>query len=158
MAKTKFKFTHADGSVSTRSSDRQYTHVVVGRIDLAIQRENCTDLDRGRSQWDFTAKMANVDVEMPDVPTIAHLNALQRNLEDKEFVAKYPDREAYAQARLQESLDYLAERYGTGDKSNEIVLQWSASETSAQKGAQQKAKYFIDVAVKSVDPAQPRQE
>jgi hypothetical protein len=151
MPKTKFTFTHADGRVSTRTSARTYTHVVVGRVNLVAERAAVEKDDRWGSSWDYSAEQTLIEVGQPMSPGKPHLMDKRLSDEHRDFLAENPDRAAYIAKCKQKQLDDLAERYGEGDKSPELVLQWSGSATNAEKGAAQARKYWVDVAVRGVD-------
>lgn len=150
----KLKFTHADGSVSKRLTDRIYTHVVVGRVDLVKMRASTIEHSQAQAgdSWDSHHRMAKIPVgakKWPDAPWLMTQADVDTNAA---FAAAHPDRDVYLAQRQQAALDALAKRYGTGDKSQELLLQWSQSKENAHKGAQAH-KYNVDVAVHPVDPA-----
>jgi hypothetical protein len=147
MAKIKYTFKHADGHTSTRSSERPYTHVVVGRIDLAAWRARLIESQSAGENWDFTHAMAQKKVGdrmFPDRPWVMKQEDVDKYQAE---LAANPDRAAYIAKRHQEGLASIEKQHGAGAKSPEGVLQWSMSAANAAKGAQSKAQHYVDVAV-----------
>jgi hypothetical protein len=147
----KLTFTHDDGRVSTRSSDRPYTHVIVGRVDLVAARQNLVESQRSGESWDYSHDMAKIKVGERMWADRPYLMSEADAAKYADFMATNPDRAAYVEKRRQEGLAQLAKQHGTGDKSPEYVLQWSMSAANAMKALPEKQKWHIDVAVKPVD-------
>lgn len=152
MAKTIFTYTHADSRISTRSSNRVYTHVVVGCLNLVAERLKVEQDDSAATSWDYSARQAATEIGQPMHPGSPFPLDKRSSDEARAFVAQHPDRDAYIAMVKKQRLDYINERHGEGDKSPEYVLQWSMSEHNAEKGANQARKHWIDVAVRPVDP------
>lgn len=149
MAKKKFSFTTAEGKVETRSSDRPYTHVIVGRFDLVRDRAAVLSNLRAGESWDYYSSQAKLEVGQCMPGSRYPLD--QRTVDQaRAFAAENPDREAYIEKSRQACLATIEKRHGTGDKSPEYVLQWSMSAANAARGMQAKAQHFVDVMVKPI--------
>jgi hypothetical protein len=147
----KLTFTHDDGRVSKRSSDRPYTHVIVGRVDLVAARRSVVENQRAGEGWDYNHTMAQVKVGERMWADRPYLMGEVDAAKYADFMAANPDRAAYIEKCRLAGLAQIEKQHGTGDKSPEYVLQWSMSAANAAKAVPEKSKWHIDVAVKPVD-------
>lgn len=157
-ANTKFAFTTAEGKVETRSSARAYTHVVVGRYNVAahrahIEAEHAKPAKHTRSNYEFHSKRAAMQPGDQWHSTFANGTPYSVTLTEKDIECC---REAlhgattlaeYNIALRARALDDLHTRYGEADIGAEAVLQWSQSVASAQKSVGQWSKHWAQVRV-----------
>lgn len=132
MPRRTYVFAHDDGRVSRRTSDREYTHAVVGRRNLVAQRHA---IDEGRKSfkrgWEINRLKVEAGVGKPwKEPSWGkqYIVTPHELGEALEFLKKYPTADDYADACVAAQFGEL----GDGDAGEEEVLQWSTSERSAR--------------------------
>ncbi|KWN83016.1 hypothetical protein [Burkholderia stagnalis] len=148
-AKKKFTFTTADGIVATRTSSRAYTHVVVGRRNLAKERADWTSPAtrlRLYEAYVYLSRCASTTVgeKFRDgrfVVTQAMYD------ESVKTVDKYPTVDTYVAAMIAEGIERINAQEGDGEAGKERVLRWSRSVAAAQRGANAAREWHVDVRV-----------
>jgi len=145
MAKNKFSFTTAEGKVETRSSDRVYTHIVVGRDNLAAERaqaQNADSVKYLRNAYAYRKNCASVEVGAmypgEKFPVDAEMHALATAC-----LAQYPTVDDYVKDKTAEQLA----RIGEADAGPQRVLQWSMSHRAAINSLGKWEKWHVDLQV-----------
>ncbi|MCU1483139.1 MAG: hypothetical protein JWQ19_3925 [Subtercola sp.] len=146
MAKgTKFTFTTAEGKVETRTSERVYTHIVVGRDNLAAlraQAQNAASVASLKDEYTFRKNCASVNVgeKYPgrsyEVDAAMHASATA-------CMAQYSTVDEYVKAKIAEHLT----RIGDADAGPQRVLQWSMTHRAALGAVGKWQKWHVDVQV-----------
>lgn len=141
------KFSHktVDGIIETRTSDRPYTHVVVGRRDIAAFRRfvaSATEHKRHQAEYRYLRLCASVEpgAQYPEGGFAVSRESHERG---KATIAQYPAEHAYIEAKIAERVAEL----GEADKGPEVVLQWSMSERAACKSISTHSTWNTDVRV-----------
>jgi hypothetical protein len=152
MPRRTYVFAHDDGRVSKRTSDREYTHAVVGRRNLDAQRHA---IEEGRKAfrygWELARRQATAGVGKPwREPSwgrqyLVTPHDLRVALE---LLEKYPTADDYATACVAAQFGAL----GEGDAGAEEVLQWSASERAARDALGRYLARYKGVRVVEVQP------
>lgn len=129
MPRRTYVFAHDDGRVSKRTSDREYTHAVVGRRDLAGMRSAMERNHLFHAQtWKAFKHRVDVGPGGPWQPPSRGKVWTVSPHEYKEaldFIASYPTADDFHAAQVAS--------VGEGDAGAEEVLQWSASERAARE-------------------------
>jgi hypothetical protein len=130
MAKTTFTFTHDDGRVSKRRTERTYTHVVVARPDVAAMR----DAAQARP---YLVRHAQDYRYLATKPGAA-------------IVAEFGSEQGYVDAKVAAHLAAIDKKFGADVMAGpEEVLQWSMSEANARKASIR--QFYTAVRVAPVD-------
>lgn len=144
------KHTHTlpDGTKDTRSSkNRTYTHVIIGRRNLARERRSAEDCRAMYAKnFAFYQRVANTPVGQPWDDNGRCLTTADEQAKYAAIVAQHGTAEAYADAQVRKSL----ERIGSADAGPWGVLQWSMSEANAAKSLNRWREWFVDVQVQPV--------
>ncbi|WP_109479098.1 hypothetical protein [Paraburkholderia sp. C35] len=149
--KTKFTFTTADGITATRTSERPYTHVVVGRRDNVRERKAVRS-KHGYHMENYAWWALVAATPVGEVPPGGYAKVTQKNIDGvRETLDAYADAQAYADATIASELAAL----GDGDTGPLTVLQWSMSENAAHRAVGGFSKIFLDVHVLPVSEGQP---
>lgn len=142
---------------SKRSSQRPYTHAIVGRsfptlLAIHSEREHKANARKRiaweRKHWADEKRLS----ECPSGGTYINHNNFRTTASDaliqigKDFIAKYPTPESYIDHLEREFQDYIAKLKAmpVGELS---VLQWSMSHSNAFKGQSKWVKSHADVRV-----------
>lgn len=152
MARRTYVYAHADGRVSKRTSDREYTHAVIGRRNLAGERARVDAEARPlfRKGWEGAARKVEVGVGgewMPASRGRQFIVTLHDFKEAQALLAKHPTPESYVDA-------CVTAQYGDlqGDAAEEEVLQWSTSERAAHESLGRYLARYKGVQVVEVQP------
>ncbi|WP_175771824.1 hypothetical protein [Burkholderia ambifaria] len=148
MAKKKFSFTTAEGAVETRTSERAYTHVVLGRRNLVQARARAASAAERKMHavnYDYYRNYAETDVGQPYPGRQWTTNQADHDAA-VQLIAEYPTVEAYIEAKVEQVIARINDE-GTGDAGPEIVLQWSQSLRAAQASVSGHAKWHVGVRV-----------
>lgn len=154
MPAKKFTATLPDGvKVTRKSATMDYHFIIAGRVNLVAARaesHNEANVANDKSNYQYSSTVASLGVGKT-YP--GYTFPIRESDYDKAvaFMAQYPTLDAYLAASLQRRLDFLVERYGTGDRSQWFCLQWSQRIDSARKAVNTHAKYHVDVQVIPVD-------
>lgn len=159
MAKNKHSFTLADGTKATRTSDnRNYTHVIAARRDLAFARADLQGKSwagQWQSSYDYASRCASVQPG-EKYPEAGYSFTVDQEMHDKgrALLEKYPTADLYIAHCRAEALEKV-NKQGLGDQGKEVVLQWSMSEANARKALSAKAAggYWTALRVAPVDAA-----
>ncbi|MGN6702930.1 MAG: hypothetical protein ACTHKB_08205 [Burkholderiaceae bacterium] len=153
MAKQKFSVTLPDGNIATRSTERAYTHVVIGRRDLdAARAAQANAASRKFHAANYLHYVATIAAGVGGQVSGCHYTVTARYFEEaKQAIRDTKDEADYIEREIVRCIARINDAYGTGSRSAWIALQWSMNERNAMKGAQSNAKYYVDVQVVPVD-------
>ena len=144
---TTFRYVTADGEVHTRTSKRAYTHVLIGRLNLAKARDVERSASRRESHdanWHYMQRCATHPVGEPfDIKRPWYKNTEELQAQGRACLARYPTAASYVEAMVAEALS----RIDPADKGPEVVLQWSQSQRAAAASINTAAGWHVDVRV-----------
>ena len=155
-------FTVPEVPDSKRTSERTYTHAVIGRRDgrcsaVAYAADMAVNEPRSRKwdgkHWDDYQRAAKATVGQPYRNPNGFL-VEARDYEVRigsEFIAANPDRDAYVEAQAAGRQAYLA-RLQASTPSELQVLQWSMSFQNAMKSVASHQKHHSEVRVVECQP------
>lgn len=151
VKKTTLKHAHPDGTHDTRTTDRDYTHVVVGRSDLAALRVARGQIDPNElASYDYYRSIiaAGVGVALPSTSwplTDADVARATRCLEGCEN----------AQAMVEK---FAAERVADFDRQYKgaicgpwEVISWASSQALAEKASRGRLPFMRDIRVEAIN-------
>lgn len=136
MAKTTYTAPEVPGS--SRSSERPYTHAVVGRRNIAALRAyapESAEYSHGKQTYDYYSKQVQVGAGNSYLYKTGECRPFMVTVKQEDydrgvaFLAENPDRAAYVAKKLAERMAEL----GTEDAGPLQVLQWSMSHANADK-------------------------
>lgn len=157
-AKKKFSYTTAEGNVETRTSARAYTHVVVGRYNVAdhrahIEAEYGTVSKQTRRNFEYLSARAAMQPGQNWTSTYANGESYTVTMTERDIKCARDGLfgattvEEYNAILRTRALTVLHDRYGDGDVGREVVLQWSQSRANAQKAVSGWQKHYAHVRV-----------
>lgn len=128
MPRRTYAFAHEDGRISKRTSEKEYTHAVVGCRDLAGMRGAVLhSTEFHRQTWDGMRRRADDGVgnewQSPGRGRL-YVVSMHDFKEARQFLQQYPTADAYIEFKVAE--------VGEGDEGDEEVLQWSQTERAAK--------------------------
>lgn len=134
MSKTKFTHALPDGQIATRTSVRTYTHVVIGRRRLEVDRAAARrDAMQYRDDFKYYQKVvtAGVGGRYPGMAPWRRGLTAGEVADAKQAIDGYTDADTYAEARVASRLECI----GPGEFGPWEALRWSGSLANAAKGA-----------------------
>lgn len=153
MTKTTY---HVPGFAGTRTSERPYTHALVGVRNLKAGREMLVQVqEQDKRDHAYYAKVAAMQPgELNRFVSNGRAMSYTVNATDvakaRDVIEKYgTNAEAYAKARAAERLAAYVKLHGTEDFSAPLVLQWSMSMANAAKAIsswQKRGFYAVHIA------------
>lgn len=132
--KTVLSFTHADGRKETRTTDKPYTYVIVGCVDLIRARAMAREQDRKNlweANWNYYQTQAHTPIGVIPPGRTHPVSAISHD-EGKAVITLYGTMEAYIEAKVLEDIDIINRQYGIGLKSLPYVLKWCLNRDHAK--------------------------
>ena len=137
----------ADGGIATRTTAREYTHVVVARTDVNRRRADALKLqDVDRRNFEYYGRCVvtgrNGAYTIPATEIESY----------KAILAANPDAEAYAASCAQRRVERINNEYGDAAYSEWFVCAWCGRQDLADKEARRVTKYaYADIAVEPIN-------
>lgn len=148
MAKQiKLKHHLPDGEIATRTTAREYTHVVVARVDVNQRRADALKLqDVDRGNFDYYGRC--VATGRHGTRTISAIEIEGY----KAILAANRDAEAYAESCAQRRVESINKEYGDAAVGHWFVCAWCSRQDLAEKEARRVVKYaYADIAVEPIN-------
>jgi hypothetical protein len=149
---------------SKRTSDRPYTHALVGRVDVAAARRAAVSAgwdESDRTNYAFYRKLHDVGVGGVWSHTRGYEHKVDQRDYDgaKKIIDAHPTLDGYLLARREDRLNQLNEKYGATSQAGPlVVLQWSMSAANAAKaeGTWRSQRGYIAVRVVECVPVEKK--
>ncbi len=147
MAKTTFKHTLPDGNVVSRKSERAYTHIIIGRRKLDLDRaviRSAQQVKTHKSNYEYHKAVVATEIGQtpPGYFSPVYEQSKARAIAE---IEGFENADAYAAAKVEEKLA----KVGDGEFGPWTALQWSMSAANALK-ALGKWDHYSEVSVQPV--------